>query len=76
MGRMAVALISFPRIMDGVLYHQFFATRRPLLHRKLRYRRLNWVNSFFLIAQLFFYYTCVYINSIEHIGEFCISGQK
>ena len=68
-GRMAMALISFPRIMDGIMYHQFFATRNLLLCQKLWYRSLIRLNSFFLIVHLLLFYSLMYISSAENAGE-------
>ena len=70
--RLAIALTSFPRIMDGILYHKFFATRRPLLLQKRWYRWLNRLNSSLWITQLFLFYTCVFISSLEHMGKHCM----
>ena len=72
--RLAVALISFPRFMDGILYYNFFATQKPNFHLKRWYRWLNKLNWFLLTSQLFLFFTFTFVSSKENMGEYHIAG--
>ena len=67
--RLAVGLISFPTLMDGVVYHNFFSSRSTLCLQKKWYQWLNRFHSFLWMTRLFLFYTFTLISSQENEGK-------
>ena len=72
--RITISITVFPRVMDAVLYYNFFAARRPMLFKQKWWYR--WLNRFYLLSitiELFLFYTLAFISSQEHLGKFEIN---
>ena len=68
--RFAVSLTTFPRVIDAVLYYNYFATQNPMFFgQKWCYRWLNKFNLLLIIVELFLFFTIIFVSSKEHMGK-------
>lgn len=66
--RLAISLTTFPRMMEAFLYYNYFATQKPsLFQQRWWYRWLNRINLFFMVVELFLFYTVTFVSSKEHM---------
>ena len=64
-------------MMEAFLYYNYFATQKPsLFQQRWWYRWLNRINLFFMVVELFLFYTVTFVSSKEHMGESILSHAK
>ena len=56
-------------MMEALLYYNYFASQKPQLFQRWWYRWLNRTNFFFMVMELFLFYTVTFVSSKEHMGK-------
>ena len=70
--RLVISFTMFPKIIEAILYYNFFATQRPLFHFKRWYRWLNKLNWLLRNIELLFLLSWNLISSREDMCKYTV----